>query len=267
EGTAGFGNTGYQKYSIQGVRNMSDKPLEELSQAELAHYAIDVFRRIILHYGIWFSEVTHQLGLEEAIRIEKEVFAWFWPMAVNRLGRTLGFETEDGLPLPLLNMEKEKLIRLTKAMSTVWMLSDGVWFRTVENNHDIFTSKRCNDTCWTRYSPVEAAMAKSFLQLPEQSGLDGLEQALRFQFSAHINERTVERSGDGLVLRTVKCLVQESRRRNRLPDYPCKSAGMAEFKAFAGTIDSRIGVECISCPPDEHPETWLCAWRFYIGEV
>jgi len=243
---------------------MTTNSLEKLSQIELAHYAIDVLRRIILHYGIWFTEVSHQLGLEEAIRLEEEVSASFSPIAINRLSKTLGFQTENGLPIWLVNMEKERLIGLIKAMSFNWLASDGVWFRTVENNYDMDTSKRCNDTCWTRYSPLEAAMIKSFLQLPQQSGLDGLEQALGFRLYAHINEQTIERSGDELILRMVKCLVQATRRRKGLPDYPCKSAGVAEFPAFARMIDSRIKTECISCPPDEHPKAWVCAWRFYI---
>jgi Family of unknown function (DUF6125) len=243
---------------------MITNSLEKLSNIELAHYAIDVLRRIILHYGIWFNEVVHQLGLEEAIRLEEEVSASFFPIATNRLSKTLGFQTESGLPLWLVNMEKERLISLIKAMSFNWLASDGVWFRTVEDNHDMYTSKRCNDTCWTRYSPLEAAMIKSFLQLPQQSGLDGLEQALSFQLYAHINEQTIERSDDELILRMVKCLVQATRRRKGLPDYPCKSAGVAEFPTFARMIDSRIKTECISCPPDEHPKAWFCAWRFYI---
>jgi hypothetical protein len=243
---------------------MTTNSLEKLGHIELAHYAIDVLRRTILHYGIWFSEVSHQLGLEEAIRLEEEVSASFSPIAINRLSKTLGFKTENGLPLWLVNMDKERLIGLIKAMSFNWLASDGVWFRAVEDNYDMDTSKRCNDTCWTRYSPLEAAMIKSFLQLPQHSGLDGLEQALSFRLYAHINEQTTERSGDELILRMVKCLVQATRRRKRLPDYPCKSAGVAEFPAFAKMIDPRIRTECISCPPDEHPKAWVCAWRFYI---
>jgi hypothetical protein len=243
---------------------MTTNSLEKLSQIELAHYAIDALRRIILHYGIWFNEVVYQLGLEEAIRLEEEVSASFSPIAMNRLSRTLGFQTENGLPLWLVNMEKERLINLIKAMSFSWLAGDGVWFRAVEDNYDMYTSKRCNDTCWTKYSPLEAAMIKSYLQLPQQSGLDGLEQALSFRLYANINEQTIERSGNELILRMVKCLVQQTRRRKRLPDYPCKSAGVAEFPTFAKTIDSRIKTECISCPPDEHPKAWVCAWRFYI---
>jgi hypothetical protein len=243
---------------------MGTNSLEELSQIELAHYAVDVLRRIILHYGIWFSEVTHQLGLEEAIRLEEKVAASFFPIAINRLSKTLDFQTEDGLPLWLVNMEKGKSISLINAMSANWLTNDGVWFRTVEDNHDMYTSKRCNDTCWTRYSPVEASIIKSFLHLPEQSGLHGLEQALKFRLYANINEQTIERSGDEITLRMVRCLVQKTRRSQGLPDYPCKSAGIAEFETFARTIDSRITTECLCCPPDKHPKEWVCAWRFYI---
>jgi len=243
---------------------MNTDSLEKLDNTELAHYTIDVLRRIILHYGIWFTEVIHQLGLEEAIRLEEEVSASFFPLAINRLSKSVGFQTENDLPTWLVNMEKEKLIGLIEAMSFNWLASDGVWFRTVEDNYDMYTSKRCNDTCWTRYSPLEAAMIKSFLQLPRQSGLDGLEQALNFRLYAQINKQTIERSRDELVLRMVTCLVQGTRKRKGLPDYPCKSAGVIEFSTFARMIDSRIRTECISCPPDEHPKEWVCAWRFYI---
>jgi hypothetical protein len=243
---------------------MTTNSLEKLSNIELAHYAFSALRRLMLHYGIWFNEVVHQLGLEEAIRLEEEVSASFFPMATNRISKALGLKTEKGLPLWLVNMEKERLIRLIKSMSFNWLAGDGIWFRTIEDTYDMNTSKRCNDTCWTRYSSLEAAMIKSFLQLPQQSGLDGLEQALSFRLYAHINEQTIERSGNELILRMVRCLVQETRKLNKLPDYPCKSAGIVEFPTFARTIDPRIKVDCISCPPDEHPKAWFCAWRFYI---
>jgi hypothetical protein len=243
---------------------MGTSSLDELSQIDLARYAVDVLRRTVLHYGIWFNEVVHQLGLEEAIRLEERVFDSFSPIAINRLSKIVGFQTEDGLPLWLVDMEKERLISLINAMSANWLTNDGVWFRTVEDSHDMYTSKRCNDTCWTRYSPVEASIMKSFLRLPKQSGLDGLEQALKYRLYANINEQAVEKSSDELILRMVKCLVQKTRGSQGLPDYPCKSAGLAEFEGFARTIDSRITAVCISCPPDEHPKEWVCAWRFYI---
>lgn len=240
--------------------------LEDLDQVQLARYAVNVMRRTMLHYGIWFNEVVHQLGLEEAIRIEEEVSASIFPLATNRLARTLAFETENGVPRWLINMQREKLVGLVDAICVNWLADDGLWFQAVEKRHGMYTSKRCNDTCWTRYSPLEASMIKSFLRLPSQAGLDGLEKALGFRLYARINEQTTERSGDELVFRMVKCRVQDARRRKELPDYPCKSAGVVEYQAFANTIDSRIKTDCIACPPDDHPEEWACAWRFYIPE-
>ncbi len=243
---------------------MGTDSLEKLGQIELAQYAIETLRRIILHYGIWFNEINHQLGLEEAIRIEEKVSSSIIPITINRLSKTLGFKSENGVPLWLLNMEKERLIGLINAMATNWLANDGVWFQAVEHDHDMYTSKRCNDTCWTRFSPLEAAMIKSFLQLAKQSGLGGLEQALNFRLYARINEQTSERSGDELIFRMVKCRVQEARKFKGLPDYPCKSSGLVEYQTFASMIDSRIKTDCIRCPPDEHPKEWVCAWRFYI---
>ncbi|MFU8796847.1 MAG: DUF6125 family protein, partial [Dehalococcoidia bacterium] len=176
----------------------------------------------------------------------------------------LGLHTENDLPHWLMSMERDTLISLIDAMCINWLAEDGVWFQAVENNHDMYTAKRCNDTCWTRYSPLEAASIKSFLQLPEQAGLDGLQKALSFRLYARINEQVTLRSGDELVFRMVKCRVQEARRRRGLPDYPCKSAGVVEYRTFASTIDSRTRTDCIACSPDDHPEEWACAWRFYI---
>lgn len=243
---------------------MAPRSLEDLKQIELARFAVDAFRRIMLHYGIWFNEVVHQLGLDEAIQIEEEVSHSVLPVMMNRLARTIGFQTENDLPLWLVNMERSKLISLVDALSVNWLASDGLWFQAVENNHDMHTSKRCNDSCWTRYSPVEAAMIRSFLRLPEPAGLAGLEQALAFRLYARINEQSTERRGDALIFRMVKCRVQEARKRRGLPDYPCKSAGVVEYQTFASKIDSRIKTDCIACPPDEHPQEWACAWRFCI---
>ncbi len=252
---------------IRGMTKPTDAhSLKNLDQIQLARFAIDVLRRSILHYGIWFNEVVHQLGLEEAIRIEQEVSASIFPLATKRLAITIGFETRSDLPGWLVDMEREKLVSLIDAMCVNWLADDGVWFQAVENSHGMYTGKRCNDTCWSRYSPLEAAMIKSFLHLPEHAGLDSLERALGFRLYARINEQTTERSGNQLIFRMVKCRVQDARERKGLPDYPCKSAGVVEYQTFASTIDSRIRTDCIACPPDDHPEEWACAWRFYIPD-
>ena len=172
---------------------------------------------------------------------------------------------EDGVPKALLNMSKESLLDLMNQSAVNWLANDGVWFQAVEFGRDMNDAKRCNDSCWTRYSPFEAWTIKEFLGLPVQAGLDGLKKALRFRMYARINVQSItDETPDSFIFRMNDCRVQSARKRKGLDDYPCKSAGLVEYRTFGETIDSRIRCECVGCPPDTHPEDWFCAWRYSI---
>ena len=95
--------------------------------------------------------------------------------------------------------------------------------------------------------------------------MQGLEKALNFRLYARVNKQTTEKKGKDLIFKMITCRVQDARKSKGLEEYPCKSAGLIEYGAFAKTIDARIKTECLACPPDEHPEEWACAWRFYIA--
>ncbi len=239
--------------------------IDDLSQADLARFVPTVIRRIVLHNGIWFSEVQHQLGLEEALAIEDEVASVLVPIVTKRIWGALESKTNGGAPF-YATMASSELTELITALSISWLAGDGVWFQAVENRHDMYTSKRCNDTCWVRFSPLEANVIRSFLGLPKQAGLEGLKRALGFRLYASINEQTTDIQDGSLFFRMIRCRVQDARKRKGLPDYPCKSAGLVEYSTFASTIDPRIRTECLACPPDEHPDTWACAWKFNIKE-
>jgi len=239
--------------------------LKGLGKAELGKIAVDFLRRSALHYGLWFNEVRHQLGLEKAITTEAAVFEKYYPIALKRLSSTLDFEIKDGLPAALAAMPEEKIIGLIDALALNWLASDGLWFQAVEGQEEMYTAKRCNDTCWAMFSPLEAARIKELLRLPEAGGLDALETALGYRLYSRINVQSIERQGNALVFRMAECRVQDARRRKGLEDYPCKSAGVVEYSSFAHAIDPRIRTECIGCPPDRHPGEWWCAWKFLIS--
>ena len=238
--------------------------LDNLNNTELAGVAMDFFRRTALHYGIWFSEVNHQLGQHEAIQTEEQVFSKYAPILFKRLAGAVGYETHGELPALLSNLPREKLLALIDATAASWLAGDGLWFQAVEQRQEMFTAKRCNDTCWIRFSPLEAYSIKALAGLPDNGGLDALEKALDFRLYSRINVQSTERQGDSLIFKMVNCRVQYARERKGLEDYPCKSAGVVEYTSFAHAIDPRIRTECISCPPDPHPGEWFCAWKFYI---
>lgn len=242
----------------------AEKP-EELSQKELAKLVIDMFHRIVVHHVLWFREVEHQVGFQKALDIMQDIYTHSLGIQLKRLSKEFCFDMEEGIPKPLLDMPRERLLGLMETVAKNWLANDGVWFLSVEGKHGMNDAKRCNDSCWARYSPFEAWSIKQFLGLSKYPGIEGLKQALKFRMYSRLNVQTIiDETPDCIQFQMNVCRVQAARQRKGLKDYPCKSAGLVEYGYFAESIDSRIETECICCPPDPHPEEWMCAWRFYL---
>ena len=239
--------------------------IEDLDHENTARFVLDMFHRIIIHYGLWFNEIKHQMGMEKALDALKSASERSYGVQLKRLSKVLGFEMKGDLPQPLLNMSKESLLELMDSVAVNWLANDGVWFQAVEFSSGMNDAKRCNDSCWAQFSPFEAWSIKKFLNLSEKPGLDGLKKALNFRVYARINTQSIVEEGpDSFVFQMNECRVQSARKRKGLDDYPCKSAGLVEYTYFAKAVDPEIHTECIGCPPDDHPEEWYCAWRFKI---
>jgi len=241
------------------------KKQSQLSPKDNARLVLDFFHRTMMHHAMWFAEVQHQLGTEKALQAMEEAWTKSYSIQMKRIAKTLGFEMEDNIPKPLLDLPAEKLEDLRNAMAVNWLANDGVWFQSVEFTRGMNDAKRCNDSCWGHFSPFEAWSIKRLLGLGKNPGLEGLKQALQFRLYAFINEQSfAEETENSFVFRMDQCRVQNARKRKGLDDYPCKSGGLVEYTTFAEAIDPRIKTECISCPPDPHPEDYFCAWRFRI---
>ena len=46
----------------------------QLNKEETARLVIDLFHRIILHHGMWYGEVKHQMGTEKALVLLEQAF-------------------------------------------------------------------------------------------------------------------------------------------------------------------------------------------------
>ncbi len=239
-----------------------------LTKEEKASFVVDMFTRIVVHYGLWFTEVRHQMGMEKAMEVLDKATKNSVGIGMKRLSRELGFEMEKGLPKALLDLDENAMEGLMKAVAKNWLVNDGVWFQAVEFEHGMNDAKRCNDSCWAQFSPYEAHAIKKFLSLGETPGLDGLKKALNFRMYSLINTQSIVDEGpESFVFQMNECRVQTARVRKKLDDYPCKSAGLVEYTYFATAIDPRIKTQCIGCPPDDHPDDWFCAWRFSLEEI
>jgi hypothetical protein len=237
--------------------------IDSLSRNQIARLVMDVMHRTIIHHALWFTEVRHQMGMEKALETLSTASERSIGIQLNRLSRILGFEMQNGIPKPLLDMDKKDLLALLDGSAINWLANDGVWFQSVEFTSGMNDAKRCNDSCWAHFSPFEAWSIKRFLALADRPGLEGLKKALIFRVYARINVHFfIDDGPDAFIFQMNECRVQSARKSKDLPDYPCKSAGLVEYTYFARAIDPRIKTVCIGCPPDEHPDGWYCAWRF-----
>lgn len=238
-----------------------------LDKAGKARLILDFFHRTMIHHALWYAEVKHQLGEEKALAMLMQASKQSYEIQMRHLAKIIGFDMVDTIPQPLLDMDGEKQEQLLDRAAKNWLVNDGVWFQTVELAEGMNDAKRCNDSCWAQFSPVEAACIKEMLDLGKAPGLAGLKQALAFRLYGTINEQSIrDEDEQSFIFQMDKCRVQAARNRKGLADYPCKSAGLVEYTYFARAIDKRIRTECIGCPPDEHPEEWYCAWKFVLEQ-
>ncbi len=236
-----------------------------MTSIEKAKLIVDFFHRSMMHHAMWYAEVQHQMGKEKALKILDEVYQTSYDIQIKRLAKIFDFELTDNIPASLINLPEEKLDMITQNVGINWLANDGVWFQAVEKSFGMNDAKRCNDSCWAQFSPFEAWSIKKLLNLEDAPGLSGLKKALNYRLYASINKQSViEEKENSFVFQMNDCRVQSARKRKGLDDYPCKSAGLVEYRSFAEAIDSRIKTECIGCPPDKHPEDWYCAWQFSI---
>ncbi len=105
---------------------------EKLTKKENAHLIMDFFHRTMMHHAMWFAEVQHQFGREKAFEVMQEAWDKSYSIQLKRLSKTIGFEVEDDLPKPLLEMPEEKIEKLRDGMAVNWLANDGVWFQAVE---------------------------------------------------------------------------------------------------------------------------------------
>lgn len=240
---------------------------ETLNKEGRAQLILDFFHRTIVHHALWYSEIKHQLGEDKALEMLEQASKKSYEIQMHHLAKIFKFEMVDNIPEPLLKMNEDDQKMLLDRTAKNWLVGDGVWFQTVEFSEGMNDAKRCNDSCWAQFSPVEAASIKNLLGLEKQPGLDGLKRALAFRLYGTINEQSIrDEEENSFIFQMDKCRVQAARNRKGLADYPCKSAGLVEYTYFARAIDKRITTECIGCPPDEHPKDWYCAWKFKLDD-
>lgn len=84
----------------------------------------------------------------------------------------------------LAELSKEQLLELIELYAKNWLAHDGVWFQSIEGKFGMAEAMYHDEEAWKRFTVIEAKRIKEFLKLPENPGLEGLEQALHYRFTA-----------------------------------------------------------------------------------
>jgi hypothetical protein len=174
-------------------------------------------------------------------------------------------EKKDKSTISLDDLSREQLIGMLDDFAKNWLAHDGLWFQAVEGEFGMEAAILLDRDCWEKFTVIEAKRIMARHSIHQNSGLEGLKKALNYRFYSRLNvQEVVEETENRFVFRMNNCRVQYARKKRGLPDFPCKPVGIVEYSEFAKTIDPRIRTTCITCPPDEHPKEYYCAWAFEI---
>lgn len=167
----------------------------------------------------------------------------------------------------LQSLSKETLIEMLEDQAKNWLAHDGLWFQAVEKQYGMKTAIELDKEAWISFTQIEAKRIMRRHDISPDSGIPALKKALQFRLYARINEQSlISIDPKTLRLEMNDCRVQSARKRKGLEDFPCKPVGIAEYTFFAHTIDDRIRTAVICCPPDDHPESYYCAWQFNLED-
>ncbi|MFH1624111.1 MAG: DUF6125 family protein [Pseudomonadota bacterium] len=164
-----------------------------------------------------------------------------------------------------MELPKKTLVDLLKTYSKNALTIDGLWFVNTEEKFGLDTAVEIDTKVWEKYGVTEAWRLKKTLNISEGGGIPALAEALNFQIWIPGMEYDFpEFTEKSVVFNVTDCTVQRARIRNNRPEFKCKPVGEALFEPFAKTIDPRIEMRCLVCPPDEHPEDVWCSWEFRL---
>ena len=166
----------------------------------------------------------------------------------------------------LAGLSRDDLVNLIEDSAKNWLAHDGLWFQAVERAHGLDAAIKADTEAWRTLTVIEAKRIMERHGIAAGGGIPALVKALSLRLYAFLNKQEViEQSESRVVFRMLDCRVQSARKRNGLPDFPCKPVGLVEYEWFAKTVDPRIETRCICCPPGEHPDDIWCSWEFTVN--
>lgn len=165
----------------------------------------------------------------------------------------------------LEQLPKRTLIELARTYARNWQTLDGLWFRNVEAEYGLEAAVRLDLKNWQTQASIEAERLKKVLELKE-GGLDAILTILSFMSWQIVSPpfEIEQESTERVVFYYPRCPIQESRRKQGKPLFPCKTMKLTLLSQVARVAEPRAEVRCLTCPPDPYPDKFWCKWELTL---
>lgn len=164
-------------------------------------------------------------------------------------------------------LSREQLLELINVYARNWQTLDGLWFGNVEAECGLETAVRIDLRNWEKMAALEAERLKKVLKF-NQGGVDSILKVLSLMSWQMVSPRfeIEEESPSRIVFSYPHCTVQESRKKNGKPEFPCKTMKLTLLSNLARVVEPKAMVRCLACPPDPHPNSCWCKWELTMAE-
>jgi len=166
----------------------------------------------------------------------------------------------------LAKMPMEKLLDFFfLQIRNLWRV-DGLYFLGIEKKFGTEAATEIDAGVWEAMAQIEAKSLQRMFSVGESPDVPTIMNLLaKSSWALDQPFKAVEVGNKRATLSIDKCRTQEARLSKGLGEFPCKRVRFGYLKNFAKTLNPKVEVNCLVCPPDKHPKDLWCRWEFKLS--
>ncbi len=142
---------------------------------------------------------------------------------------------------------------------------DGLYFLGIEKRFGTEAATDIDAGVWESMATIEAKSLQKMFRVGENPSVPAIIDLLcKSSWALDQPFKTVEMSDKRATLCVNRCRTQEARLGKAMCEFPCKKVRFGYLKGFAETLNPKVEVNCLVCPPDKHSKVLWCKWEFVL---
>jgi hypothetical protein len=163
----------------------------------------------------------------------------------------------------LASLSKDELLDyLFLQVRNLWRV-DGLYFLGIEKEFGTEVATEIDAGVWEAMAGIEAKSLQKMFKVEENPGVAKIMELLeKSSWALDQPFKTTQISNEHAILGVDRCRTQETRVSKGLEEFPCKKVRFGYLRNFARTLNPKVEVKCVVCPPDKHSKESWCKWEF-----